>query len=69
MIGTIELVGVLGDKLHQSGAFWGFVGKLSDDFELFGYIIVGMFVLTWAGSVILWKTRRIEERWGSAVAD
>ena len=69
VIGTIELVGVLGDKLHQSGAFWGFVGKLSDDFELFGYIIVGMFVVTWAGSVILWKARRMEQRWGSAISD
>lgn len=69
VIGTIELVGVLGDKLHQTGAFWDFIGKLSDDFELFGYIIVGMLVVAWAGSVILWKARRIEERWGSAVAD
>ncbi len=69
VIGTIELVGVLGHKLHQTGAFWGFVGNLSDDFELFGYIIVGMFVLTWAGSVILWKARRIEERWGPAITD
>jgi len=62
-------VGVLGHKLHQTGAFWGFVGNLSDDFELFGYIIVGMFVLTWATSVIWWKARRIEERWGSAITD
>ena len=55
--------------LHQTGAFWGFVGRLSGDFELFGYIIVGMFVVTWAGSVILWKARRMEQRWGSAISD
>jgi hypothetical protein len=24
-----------------------------------------MFVVAWAGSVIIWKARRIEERWGS----
>ena len=69
VIGTIELVGVLGHQLHQTGLVWGFVGRISDDFELFGYIIVGMFVLTWGASVVWWKARRIEERWSAAVSD
>jgi high-affinity nickel-transport protein len=68
VIGSIELIGVLGHQLKLSGGLWGFIGRLGDDFELFGYIIVGMFLVTWAGSVILWKTRRIEERWGSSVS-
>jgi high-affinity nickel permease len=25
--------------------------------------MVGLFVLTWAVSGVIWKTRRIEERW------
>ena len=33
------------------------------DFERLGYAIVALFVLTWAGSVAIWKGRRIEERW------
>ncbi len=69
VIGTIELVGVLGHQLGLSGPVFDGIGRLSDDFELFGYIIVGMFVATWAGSVILWKARRMEERWGSGAAD
>jgi nickel/cobalt transporter (NiCoT) family protein len=37
-----------------------------------GYAVVALFMLTWAISVVVWKTRRIEDRWrprGSVVAD
>jgi nickel/cobalt transporter (NiCoT) family protein len=37
------------------------------DFNLMGYAMVGLFVLTWAVSGVIWKTRRIEERWSSQV--
>jgi high-affinity nickel-transport protein len=33
------------------------------DFNTLGYGMVGLFVLTWAVSGVIWKTRRIEERW------
>jgi nickel/cobalt transporter (NiCoT) family protein len=33
------------------------------DFNTLGYGMVGLFVLTWAVSAVIWKTRRIEERW------
>ncbi len=36
------------------------------DFNTLGYGMVGLFVLTWAVSGVIWKTRRIEERWSAA---
>jgi high-affinity nickel-transport protein len=33
------------------------------DLNELGYVVVALFVLTWAVSAIVWKTRRIEERW------
>jgi nickel/cobalt transporter (NiCoT) family protein len=33
------------------------------DFNTLGYAIAAAFVLTWAGSAVIWKTGRIEERW------
>jgi high-affinity nickel-transport protein len=33
------------------------------DLSTSGYAVVGLFVLTWAASAVIWKTRRIEERW------
>ena len=38
------------------------------DFNTLGYGIVGLFVLTWAASAVVWKARRIEERWSVLVA-
>jgi nickel/cobalt transporter (NiCoT) family protein len=60
-IGTIELVGLLTDKL-------GVRGSLADWFQNFnintaGFIIVGMFVGTWAVALAVWRFARIEEKW------
>jgi nickel/cobalt transporter (NiCoT) family protein len=37
------------------------------DVNTLGYLIVTLFVLTWATSAVVWKTRRIEERWSGFV--
>jgi nickel/cobalt transporter (NiCoT) family protein len=61
-VGSVELISVLANELNLHGWFFSFVDSLN--FQTLGYIIVGMFVVAWAGSVIIWKTRHIEERWG-----
>ena len=50
---------------RSTGGFWDFLDEL--DFGRIGYVVVGLFVATWAFSVVLWKARRIEERWGRMV--
>ena len=65
VIGTIELLQVVAAKLSLEGSFWSALDDL--DFGRLGYVVVGLFVVTWAFSVILWKARRIEERWGRMV--
>jgi high-affinity nickel-transport protein len=41
-------------------------GRTWLDFNTLGYAMVALFVLTWATSAVIWKTRRIEERWRAA---
>jgi high-affinity nickel-transport protein len=65
LIGTVELLQVLSAKLSFDSGFWSFLDNL--DFGNIGYVVVGVFVVTWAVSVVLWKTRRIEERWSALV--
>jgi high-affinity nickel-transport protein len=68
VIGSVELLQVLSAKLGLSDGFWGWINAL--DFGKLGYAVVGLFLLTWAVSVLVWKTRRIEARWtGVRVSD
>src|SRR3954466_13571276 len=61
LIGTVELMTVLADRLGLSGGVWDFASNL--DLNLMGYVIVGLFVVTWAGALAVWRFGRIEERW------
>jgi high-affinity nickel-transport protein len=65
VIGTIELLQVLATKLDLTTGFFGWLQRL--DFGSIGYGVVGLFVVTWALSVVVWKKRRIEERWSAAL--
>jgi nickel/cobalt transporter (NiCoT) family protein len=62
IIGTIELLQVTAARFSLEGGFWSFLDNL--DFGRIGYVVVGMFIATWAFSLVLWKARRIEARWG-----
>jgi high-affinity nickel-transport protein len=64
LIGTVELLQVVSDRLGLGGSFFATLDAL--DFETLGYAIVALFVLTWVVSLTIWKTRRIEERWAAA---
>ena len=62
VIGTIELVSVISRK----GGFadiqpFTWIGDI--DLNRIGYFIVGVFLVTWLGSVAVWKYGRIEQRY------
>jgi nickel/cobalt transporter (NiCoT) family protein len=61
VIGSIELLAVFADRLRLTGGVWDVVSEL--DLNLVGYFIVGLFVVTWALALGIWRLGRIEERW------
>jgi high-affinity nickel-transport protein len=65
VIGTIELLSILAEKLRLEGGFWVWVSTL--DLNLVGYGIVGLFVVTWAGAFAVWRFARIEEKWAAGM--
>ncbi|MGH7777283.1 MAG: HoxN/HupN/NixA family nickel/cobalt transporter, partial [Candidatus Dormibacterales bacterium] len=65
LIGLIELLGLLGTELNLSGGLWGFLGNF--DINKAGFVIVGIFVLTWTVALSVWHFGKIETRWGRAV--
>ena len=67
VIGTIELLSVLADRLSLTGQPWDFVAGI--DLNYVGYAIVGAFALTWAIALAVWHWGRIEEKWSANLAD
>jgi high-affinity nickel-transport protein len=65
IIGTIELLSIAAEKLDLTGGFWTWV--LGIDLNAVGYLVVGLFVATWAVALAVWRFARIEERWGPRV--
>lgn len=63
VIGTIELGGLLADKLNAGGPFWAWLEHI--DINALGFVIVGMFVATWVIALTVWRVGRIEERWSA----
>ncbi|MGV4980704.1 HoxN/HupN/NixA family nickel/cobalt transporter [Streptomyces sp. NRAIS4] len=66
IIGTVELLGLLADKLGLHGAFWDWISGL--DLNTVGFVIVGLFFATWAIALLVWKAGRIEEKWTKGLA-
>jgi high-affinity nickel-transport protein len=61
LIGTIELLSIAADKLSLDGGFWSWVAGI--DLNAVGYIVVGLFVATWAVALAVWRFGHLEERW------
>ena len=66
-IGTVELLGLLGQEFKMSGGFWSFMGSFN--INKAGYVIVAVFVLTWAAALAIWKFGKIEQKWDLASAE
>jgi high-affinity nickel-transport protein len=64
-IGTIELGGLLAEQLELSGSFWAWWEGI--DLNALGFLIVGMFLATWAIALAVWRFGRIEERWSATI--
>jgi high-affinity nickel-transport protein len=63
VIGVIELVGLLANRLHIESGPLATVGSL--DLNLVGYAIVALFVLAWAVALGVWRFGRVEEKWSA----
>jgi len=65
-IGTIEILGLIGQEYSLSGVFWTFMGNF--DINKAGFVIVGVFVVTWAAALAIWHFGKIEQKWDLAAA-
>ncbi|HYM17777.1 MAG TPA: HoxN/HupN/NixA family nickel/cobalt transporter [Micropepsaceae bacterium] len=57
LVGSVEVLGLVGAKLDMHGAFWTLIARLNANFGLLGYAIVALFVVSWAASVFVYKLK------------
>jgi high-affinity nickel-transport protein len=55
LIGGIEALGLLADQLELKGRFWEAMGMLNDNFSNLGFIIIGVFILAWLISFLIYR--------------
>jgi nickel/cobalt transporter (NiCoT) family protein len=64
VVGGIETLGLISSEvkgLSRTGGAWGFLRDFN--LNVAGFVIVGMFLVTWTGALLIWRYGHIEEKW------
>jgi nickel/cobalt transporter (NiCoT) family protein len=65
-VGIVELLGLLGQDGKLTGSGWAWLENFN--INTAGFVIVGVFVLTWTVALAIWRFGRIEQRWETSAA-
>ena len=55
VVGGIEALGLIGDQLKLEGPVWKAIGSLNGNFGTIGYLIIGIFAVSWALSLMIYR--------------
>jgi len=61
LIGGIEALGLIGVQFKIHGAVWDIIGSLNNNFGLVGFAIIGVFVMCWTVSILIYRRNRYDE--------
>jgi len=66
LIGGIETLSLIPYEIKgisQDHGFWGFMYNFN--INTAGFVIVGLFIVTWTAALLIWRYGRIEEKWSA----
>lgn len=66
LVGTIEILGLLGSELDLHGGFWHTMSGF--DLNTAGFAIAALFVVVWVVAIAYWKIGKVESRWETTAA-
>ncbi|MEH1941731.1 MAG: HoxN/HupN/NixA family nickel/cobalt transporter [Nostoc sp.] len=61
VIGGIEALNIINDRLQLKSPFWDFISQLGNNFGTIGYLIIAIFVFSWLLSTIIYKVNKYDE--------
>jgi high-affinity nickel permease len=57
LVGGIEILGLIDDQCSFSGWFWDTIRSLNDNFGTIGYLIIGLFIVSWFFSLVIYRMK------------
>jgi high-affinity nickel-transport protein len=61
VVGGIETLGLIGSQLSLSGRFWDAISRLNENFGTLGYLIIGIFIVSWVISLAAYRLGGYED--------
>ncbi len=61
IVGGLETLGLVQGEMNFSGPFWGAIAGLNNNFGMLGYVIIGIFMVSWLVSVLVYKFNGYDE--------
>ncbi len=63
IVGGLEALNLIGGKLGLSDGtgFWSAIASLNDNFGMLGYVIVGVFIVAWLISYLVYRLNRYDD--------
>jgi nickel/cobalt transporter (NiCoT) family protein len=60
-IGGLETLRLIADRFDLQGPVWDLIGDLNDHLSALGYGIIGLFIVSWLGSLAIYRLKRYDE--------
>jgi high-affinity nickel-transport protein len=60
LIGGTETLALIGGALNLKGWFWAKTVELNDNFGTLGYGIIGIFIVAWLASTMIYRIKRLD---------
>ena len=60
IVGGVEAIGLLKEQLNLTGGVWDFIGSINDNFGALGFVIIGIFIFSWIGSMIIYRVKSFD---------
>jgi high-affinity nickel-transport protein len=60
LVGGIEALGLIGDRLHATGVFWNAIAALNRNFGSIGWLIIGVFIASWIVAALFYRFKNYD---------
>jgi nickel/cobalt transporter (NiCoT) family protein len=63
VVGSLETLNLIGNQLGltDGGGFWGAIDDINDNFGFLGFAIIGVFVISWPVSMLIYRLNRYDD--------